>query len=95
MAVLSEFLSKLGFGALKSVVLKSKKKLARGYWKILVRFLNECLEKSIPRQLINKENLDIPFPRTAGELLKGYKGFWTTSLGARSCDWASAKGRLR
>ena len=70
--VRSEFLAKLAFGALKSVVLKSKKKLARGYWKLVVRFLCECLESSIPRQLINKENLDLGFPRSAGDLLKGY-----------------------
>lgn len=70
--VRSEFLAKLAFGALKSVVLKSKKKLVRGYWKLVVRFLCDCLENSIPRQLMNKENLDLGFPRSAGDLLKGY-----------------------
>lgn len=68
----SEFLAKLAFGALKSAVLKSKKKLARGYWRILVRFLTECLDSAIPRELMNKENLELAFPRSAGELLKGY-----------------------
>ena len=70
--VRNEFLVKLALGALKSVISKIAHKFSRNCWKLIVNFLCESLEDALPKQLMNKENLDLGFPKNCGDLIKGF-----------------------
>lgn len=65
-----EFLAKLALSSFRAVLAKSFKKLSRISWDLVVKFIRETLEISTPKNLMEKENLEMFFPRNSSNLSK-------------------------
>ena len=65
-----EFLAKLALSSFRAVLTKSFKKFSRSSWDLVVKFIKETLEVSTPKILMEKENLEMCFPRNSNNLSK-------------------------
>lgn len=71
----NEFLAKLSLNSFRTVLAKSSKKFSRDSWEFVVKFIKELLIESNPNKLMDRENLEIDFPKNSSELLKGFGNY--------------------
>ena len=68
----NEFLAKLALSSLRNILSRTSKKFSKKTWFLTVMFLNDLLDESTPSMLMERENLELPFPKSSSDLMKGF-----------------------
>ena len=68
----NEFLAKLSLSTLRSILAYSSKKFSKNSRGIIVKFIEEICEDSTPNSLMDRENLELFFPKSSSDLMKGF-----------------------
>lgn len=71
----NEFLAKLALSSFRNVLFKSFRKFSKESWEMIVKFLASLLEESTPRNLMEKENLEMAYPVNANKLGKSSESY--------------------